>query len=129
VEVLLFRITHKGDFKKIDRFLDRVKRKEMFNRLNYICQDGVDALASATPVDTGLTAGSWSYDIDLSGDNVTITWSNSNIVNGYSVVMLIQYGHGTRGRTYVQGIDFINPAMKPVFDAIASKVWWEVRKA
>lgn len=124
----MIRLTHKGDFEKTLRFLERIKRKSMFRRLDHLCQAGVDALSEATPVDSGLTAQSWSYEIKMGDGQVKITWKNSNIVNGYCVAMLLQYGHGTRGQTYVQGIDYINPAMKPVFDKIAEDVWREVNE-
>lgn len=127
--VRLIRITQKGDFKKITKFIDRMKRNDMYKRLDALCQEGVSALSDATPIDTGLTASSWSYKIEMAGESVVVTWSNSNFVNGYCVAMLIQYGHGTRGRTYVFGIDYINPAMKPVFNDIANQVWREVTRA
>lgn len=103
-----------------------MKQKEMYRRLDALCQSGVDALANATPVDSGKTAQSWSYDIKIGHGSVTVTWTNNNRVNGYCVAMLIQYGHGTRGRTYVRGVDYINPAMRPVFDKIADDIWREV---
>lgn len=122
----MIRITQKGDLSKTFKFLQRMKRKDMYQRLDALCADGVDALSKATPVDSGKTADSWSYEIKMARGSVSITWKNSNMVNGYCVAMLVQYGHGTRGKTYVRGIDYINPAMKPVFDSIAENVWKEV---
>lgn len=89
-------------------------------------QKGVDALSAATPVDTGKTASSWSYEIVRGDGTATIKWLNSDVEGGCNVAMLIQYGHGTRGGTYVEGIDYINPALQPVFDEMADEVWKEV---
>lgn len=87
-------------------------------------QQGVDALASATPEDSGLTASSWSYRIENNGKTSAIIWENSNLANGYfPVAIMLQYGHGTGTGGYVQGVDYINPAIKPVFDRIADTVW------
>lgn len=122
-------ITHKGDFSKTDKFLERLKRRDMFKRLDACCRDGVVALERATPVDTGKTAGSWSYEIRIGGDEVTIHWTNSNVVDGFNVAMGLQYGHGTGTGGYVRGTDYINPAMRPVFDKIAEDVWREVTKS
>ncbi len=121
-------VSHKGDFKKTNKFLMRVRQWDIYERLDSLCQAGVDALSAATPVETGKTAASWSYDISMSSGRVEIIWTNSNIVNGYCVAMLLQYGHGTRGKTYVRGIDYINPAMRPIFDDIADGVWKEVTR-
>lgn len=88
---------------------------------------GVDALREATPKRTGKTADSWSYEIKITDRFVTITWKNSNVVDGWAnVAVLIQYGHATRGGAYVKGIDYINPAMRPVFEKMAQEVWMEV---
>ncbi len=122
-------ITHKGDFSKTEKFLERLKRQDMFKRLDACCRDGVVALERATPVDTGETAGSWSYEIHMGGDGVTIHWTNSNVVNGFNVAMGLQYGHGTGTGGYVKGTDYINPAMRPVFNKIAEDVWREVTRA
>ncbi len=89
---------------------------------------GVDALSAATPVDTGLTASSWGYEIHSSGATSSIVWTNSNVNDGIPIAILIQYGHGTRSGAYVQGRDFINPAMRSVFDNIANAVWKEVTR-
>lgn len=124
----MIRITHKGDLAKTLKFLLRMRRGEMYQRLDSLCQKGVEALSAATPVETGKTAASWSYEIKMRGGNVEVVWSNSNIVNGYCVAMLLQYGHGTRGKTYVRGLDYINPAMRPIFENIADGVWREVTR-
>lgn len=89
-------------------------------------QQGVRALQSTTPKDTGLTASSWSYDITVSKDTITISWNNSNVQDGIPIAVLIQYGHGTGTGGYVEGIDYINPAMHPIFKEIADSAWKEV---
>lgn len=91
-------------------------------------QAGVNALSAATPIDSGATASSWYYEITESKGNYTITWSNSNVADGVPIVILIQYGHATKNGGYVQGIDFINPTLKPMFKKIADDAWMEVIK-
>ena len=122
----MIKMTNRGSFKNAERFFDN--SKDLSRRLRTAFErygaQGVEALQSATPKDSGLTAGSWSYTIEDWG----IGFSNSNIQEGYSVALLIQYGHGTKTGGYVQGIDFINPALKPIFDKIAEECWKEVQK-
>ena len=120
-------INHKGNFSKTWRFLEKIKSKKFFDKLNKYGQMGVDALAAATPKRTGLTASSWTYEVHISGGMAEIVWSNTNVNNGYFYVAVgIQYGHGTRNGGYVAGIDYINPAMRPIFEQIANEVWLEV---
>lgn len=119
-------ITHKGDFIKTLRFLRKLRSKKFYDKLSKYGQLGVDALREATPKDTGKTSESWSYQINITGSSATITWSNSNQNRGLYIAVLIQYGHGTKNGGYVQGRDYINPAMKPVFDKIAKDIWLEV---
>lgn len=88
--------------------------------------EGVNALSSATPVDTGLTAKSWDYEISNTDTSTTIYWKNSNVVNGVPIAVLIQYGHGTKNGGYVEGIDYINPALRPIFEKMAQDAWKEV---
>jgi len=121
-------ISHKGDFSKTFRFLKKIRSKSFYKELEKYGKIGVDALRDATPKDTGKTSESWGYQIKTTGSSATITWTNSNTNKGINIVLLIQYGHGTRGGGYVQGRDFINPAMKPIFDKIAKDVWLEVIK-
>ena len=90
-------------------------------------QEGVEALAKATPKDTGKTAASWSYEIKMDKSGATLCWQNSNIVDGVPIAVILQYGHGTRNGAYVQGIDYINPALAPIFSALANELWKEVR--
>lgn len=124
----MIKITHKGNFSKTYKFLKRASQADFFSKLDAYGKEGVSALSAATPVDTGKTAASWNYEIHKEKGSVTITWTNSNVVNGISVALLIQYGHGTRNGAYVQGRDFINPAMQPIFDKIAKEAWREVTK-
>lgn len=119
---------HKGDFKKTLTFLERVTRVSIDSVLHRYGREGVNALSQATPVNTGQTAGSWNYEIENVNGSYSIYWTNSNTTSGIPIVILLQYGHGTRGGGYVQGRDFINPAIKPIFDNIADKVWREVTK-
>jgi hypothetical protein len=122
-------IESKGSFKNTESYLARAKRADAFNVLNQYGAMGVRALAAATPMDTGLSAQSWTYSVEKRRGRYTIVWKNTNVVNGTPVVILIQYGHGTGTGGWVQGRDFINPAMRPVFDQIADAVWREVTKS
>lgn len=119
-------VTSKGDFKKTDAFLKRLQKGDIFSDLNKYGQMGVDALANATPVDSRLTANSWKYRI-IKGKHPGIEWYNTNEVNGTSVAILLQYGHATGTGGYVSGRDFINPAIKPIFDKIGADVWKKVK--
>lgn len=120
-------LTSSGSFQNIERFYNKMLSGKMFANLNQYGREGVNALAKATPVDTGLAANSWGYRIIRDKFGPTIEWYNTNVESGAVVVILLQYGHGTRGGTYVSGRDFINPAMRPVFDRIANDVWKEVQ--
>lgn len=115
--------THKGSFKHMEKFLKAMKDQKEYDQLEAYAKRGVDALASATPVRTGKTASSWTYEIHRSKSEVKITWINTNTNKGFNVAVGLQYGHGTGTGGYVQGIDYINPAMRPVFDEIADGVW------
>lgn len=121
--------TYRGDLKKTRGFLDSLKRQDFLKHLDKYGQMGVKALREATPRDTGLTAESWDYVIEQGKDSVTITWTNSNTNRTIPIALLIQYGHATRKGGWVQGIDYINPALKPIFDQIAKSAWEEVRKS
>lgn len=116
----------KGDFKNTENLIQRVKEIAHLSILDKYGKIGVEALANATPVDTGETASSWNYSIEHGKNGASLTRNNSNINNGVPIAIIIQYGHGTRGGGYVQGRDYINPAMRPVFDEIADRVWKEV---
>lgn len=123
----MLKIKVKGNTNRIESFLRR-KHTLSVERLNYYGKQGVEALSSATPVKTGLTAASWSYEIVEHNDSVSIVWKNSNVVDGYPIAMIIQYGHATRNGGYVEGVDYINPALKPIFDKMAKEAWVEVTK-
>ena len=118
-----------GDFKKSLTFMTRVRSRTVRGILEIYGQRGVEALASATPKATGKTAASWSYEIKMDDNGATLCWKNANIVDGVPIAVILQYGHGTRNGGYVQGTDYINPVMKPLFDEIAAELWREVRKA
>lgn len=125
----MLRITSSGDTKNTDAFLDNILRGDLFSSLDGFAQKGVEALRSATPRESGLTADSWTYEIEREGDQVTIWWVNTNTINGFNVAIGLQYGHGTGTGGWVEGYDYINPALKPLFDQIADEVWKEVQKA
>lgn len=116
----------KGDFSKTENFLKKAKQNAFYRHLDEYARIGVEALREATPIDTGKTAISWTYDIKVTNNAATITWINTNNNKGENIAILIQYGHGTGTGGYVHGRDFINPAMRPVFDEIAENVWKEV---
>ena len=119
---------HQGDFSKFTRFLEKAKGAVKLGDLDRFGREGVAALASATPVDTGLTANSWTYKVEHARDSVTISFNNTNIQNGVPIAIILQYGHGTRNGGWVQGRDYINPAIQPIFDRIADDAWREVTK-
>ena len=119
----------KGDFSKLTRFLERAKNLVHLSDLDRYGREGVAALASATPVDTGKTAASWYYDIKINKESAYITFNNSNIQNGVPIAIILQYGHGTRNGGWVEGRDYINPVIQPIFDKIAEEAWKEVTKA
>ena len=118
----------KGDFSKLTKYLEKVKEGFDVGILDKYGQAGVRALASATPVDTGLTANSWYYKIEKSKGSVSIAFYNSNIQNGVPIAVILQYGHGTKNGGWVQGRDYINPAIRPIFDAIVEDAWKEATK-
>lgn len=119
----------KGDFSKLTRFLERAKNLVHLSDLDRYGREGVAALASATPVDTGKTSASWYYDIKINKESASITFNNSNIQNGVPIAIILQYGHGTRNGGWVEGRDYINPVIQPIFDKIAEEAWKEVTKA
>lgn len=122
-------IAHKGDFEKTTTFLKNIKTDKIMRRLEAYAQRGVNALASATPSDTGKTAASWGYTIERTSTTTTITWTNSNINQGVPIAVILQYGHGTGTGGYVKGIDYINPAIMPIMEEISDSVWKEVERA
>lgn len=113
----------------MESFLKSMSRLDILGKLESYAQEGVDALASATPIDSGLASDSWSHEVSRKGDIYSITWTNTDVENGFPVAIMIQYGYGTGTGGYVQGVDYINPAMRPIFDSIADKVWKAVTSA
>lgn len=124
----MIRFRHKGDFSKTNRFLNKVKNIRFIANLDKYGREGVAALASATPVDTGKTAQSWYYKIEQTNGSVSLTFHNSNIQNGVPIAIILQYGHATGNGGWVQGRDYINPTIQPIFDEIVKKAWGEVSK-
>lgn len=118
----------KGDFSNTVKFLQRSRNTRIIANLDKYGREGVAALASATPVDTGLTASSWSYEIVTEKNSVSLIFKNSNIQNGIPIAIILQHGHGTRNGGWVEGKDYINPAIQPIFDEIVEKAWGEVIK-
>ena len=121
-------IKAKGDFSNAEGFLKNVRTALRNRKLEKYGQMGVDALAAATPKRTGLTAASWTYRIEQTADSASIIWTNTNRNKGEMIAILLQYGHGTGTGGYVEGIDYINPAIQPVFDKIANDAWEEVTR-
>lgn len=119
--MISFKTTRSGG--RIEDFLRKVSRGDIYNGLESLAQQGVTALEAATPIDSGLAAGSWSYTITRGKGSARIEWVNSDVENGFPVAIMLQYGYGTGTGGYVQGRDYINPAIQPIFDQIADKVW------
>lgn len=116
-------ITSKGDFNKTEAYLRKLSKVDIRRVLESAGESGVKALAAATPRDSGLSANSWGYKVSGGRGGVTITWINTDVENGFPVAIMLQYGYGTGTGGYVQGQDYINPAMRPIFDQIAERVW------
>jgi hypothetical protein len=125
----MIEIKQTGDFNKTTQYLDHLAKENPAQVLNKYGALGVNALANATPVDSGLTAESWYYTIESRRGYYSIRWHNSNVQSGIPIAVLIQYGHGTRNGGYVQGQDYIMPAIRPIFDRIAADAWREVTQA
>jgi len=122
-------IESKGSFNRMNAFLRKLSEDDMYSRVEKFAKEGVRALASATPIDSGETKTSWNYEITHSKGSWSIAWTNTHSDGGTPVAILLQYGHGTGTGGYVQGRDYINPAMKPIFDKIADDVWKAVTSA
>ena len=119
-------VKSKGSFNHTFGFLRALVEKAKWEKLWKYGEMGVQALRNATPVDTGLTRDSWSYEVEVGANTTTIVWKNSNVVDGwYNVAIMLQYGHATGNGSYVEGIDYINPALKPVFKKIADELWMD----
>ena len=124
--MIVFR--HKGNFSRTKKYLEKTKKAIRLDDLDKYGREGVSALASATPVDSGLTASSWYYEITNNRGSASITFLNSHVNNGVPIAVILQYGHGTRNGGWVQGRDYINPAIQPIFDKIVNEAWREVTK-
>lgn len=122
----MIRCTVKGDFKKTTNFLKRIRKLDFESLLKKYAEEGVEALSEATPVVTGKTAASWSYEIVKEPGKISIFWNNSNVVRGIPIAVILDYGHGTGTGGYVRGRHYISPAIRPVFDKIADAAWKEV---
>lgn len=119
----------KGSFKKTNRYLNNVKKVINKNILEKYAEEGLEALKNNTPKDTGLTSESWYYEINIEKDRAQITWLNSNVVDHTNIAIILHYGHATNNGGFVQGIDYINPALKDIFEGLANEIWREVKKA
>ena len=117
---------HSGNFNNFQKFLLKASRNNYILVLEKYGQLGVEALSAATPLESGETASSWSFEIERGTNQTAIRWINSNTNQGVNIAIILQYGHGTNGGGYVEGIDYINPAMKPIFDSMADELWKEV---
>lgn len=120
--------THRGSLDRTERFLKNIDSGRIFDVIKPYAERGVQALSAATPIDTGKTAASWSYTIEVTPNQIIVHWVNSNRVDGVPIALVLQYGHGTRFGGYVQGRDYINPAIRPIFDQMEQAVWREVTK-
>ena len=125
----MLKIKQRGDFSKTKRFFNKMLGRQYLNSLEKYGQAGVDALRSATPVDSGVTADSWTFEIERTETKTSLSWLNTNRNDGVNIAIILQYGHGTGTGGYVQGLDYINPAIKPIFDQIGDAVWKEVTNA
>lgn len=125
----MIRVTSSGSFRKTEASLRKMQKLNIPAIMHSCGQEGVNALAHATPIDTGLAAQSWSYEVNMTGGGYQIVWTNTDVENGFPVAIMLQYGYGTGTGGYVQGRDYINPAIQPIFDKIADKVWKAVTSA
>lgn len=122
----MIEFVHRGDFSKLEKFFNKLLKKEYLEVLAKYGRMGVQALAAATPVDTGETASSWDYQIIQNGSQTSLQFINTNVNDGVNIAIILQYGHGTGGGGYVQGRDYINPAIQPIFDKMSDELWREV---
>jgi hypothetical protein len=119
-------VEHSGNFENITRFLNKMTKRDAMSILHKYGKRGVDLLRDATPIDTGTTANSWSYEVVNDNGQYKIYWNNDNENNGVHIAIILQYGHATKNGGYVEGIDYINPVMKEVFEDMAEELWREV---
>ena len=119
----MFSLSSKGDFRDTEAFLQKMVKLDIPSQLATFGERGVQALAAATPTDSGVTASSWTYEVKKLGYGYSLEWHNTNVNNGVNIAIILQYGHGTGTGGYVQGRDYINPAIQPIMDQIAEEVW------
>ena len=124
----MIKFQQKGDFSKLNSYLERVKHAVKLSELDRFGREGVNALASATPVNSGLTASSWEYNIERNSTGAAIQFYNTNVNEGVNIAIILQYGHATKNGGWVEGRDYINPAIRPVFDKLAEEAWKEVTR-
>lgn len=124
----IIKFKHKGNFNKTERFLKRNEHLDFRDILDQYCKAGVQALSDNTPVDSGLTSQSWSYNIEKTHSKIIISFNNTNVHKGVPIAIILQYGHGTGTGGWVEGRDYINPAIQPIFDKIADLAWKEVTR-
>lgn len=122
----MIRVKTRGNFNNTERFFKKASGINIRRILEKYGQAGVDALASFTPVETGKTAAAWSYEITRTSSGYSVVWKNSNVNDGVNIALILQYGHGTRNGGYVEGIDYINPALQPIFEEMSNEIWKEV---
>lgn len=115
-----------GSLKNFEGFLYKNRKRRLYQLLNEYGKQGVELLRDATPVDTGKTATGWDYEIEVNSQGISLYWVNNNVNEGVPIAILIQYGHATRNGSYVQGVDYINQALRPLFESMATKLWKEV---
>ena len=116
----------KGNWERTTKYLKSLSKEEFLDRLNFYGEMGIQILSKLTPKDTGLTASSWSYEIKKTINGTNIEWHNSNVNKGLPIAILIQYGHGTGTGAYVEGVDYINPAIKSVYEFAVDEIWGKV---
>ena len=124
----MIKFKHYGSFNSIEKWFNRMLSREYLNILSRYGDLGVKLLSEATPKESGKTADSWSFDIEHTSNSTVLSWSNSNVNDGVQIALILQYGHGTGTGGYVEGVDYINPALKPVFEKMADEVWKEVSR-
>ncbi len=122
----MIRFKHKGNFRKAKRYFRRLMKLPIQELLEIYGKYGVRALQSATPKDTGETANSWGYEVETTDGKSVITWTNTHVHDGVVIALILQYGHGTGTGGWVEGLDYINPALRPTFEDLAAAAWREV---
>lgn len=127
----MIKVSVRGNYRRTKDYLKKMKEKKFYKILEKHAKEGVEALSAATPVDTGKTAASWYYEIEVLDDKkkrVNVVWKNSNVNKGVSIALILQYGHGNGHGAYIRGRDYINPAIRPIFDKMADVIWKEVSR-